>query len=235
LTQFVTGAYTPPHHAAPIFALVVVIIVSAGLVWLVDDCDRAGTGVVTLLGGITVLAPLALAPTRFDKFFYRNVIAGWPFLAIGLAAVLASRRARHFGPVLLAAACAVEIGASAAVVHRPALERNDWRSATRRVSRDTPVAIITNPAYQRAAIEPYRPDVHVMPRAGESVREIAFLGFARLPLDFRPPAGFKRLEQRRIQHIAFVRYQATSLLLVRPARLAARGEFSAAGVLWSPR
>jgi hypothetical protein len=234
-TQFVTGAYAPPHHAAPILAFVAVTIAAGGLAWLVDERERAGTAVVMLLGGITILAPIALAPTRFDKFFYRNVIGGWPLLAIGLAAVLATQRARRLGPILLAAACAVEIGALAVVVHRPALERDDWRSATRRLGRgDTPLAIITNPSYQRAAIELYRPDVHAMPRAGVSVREITFLGFARLPLDFRPP-GFKRLEQRRIQHIAFVRYQATSPHMVRPAWLAARGGFSAAGVLWSPR
>jgi hypothetical protein len=135
----------------------------------------------------------------------------------------------------LAAACAVEIGALAAVVHRPALERDDWRSATRRLGRgDTPLAIVTDPSYQRAVIEVYRPEVHAMPRAGVSVREIAFLGFARLPLAFRPPMGFKFLEERRIQHIALVRYQATSPHIVRPARLAAGGGFSASGVLWSP-
>jgi mannosyltransferase len=235
LTQFVTGAYVPPHHAAAILAVVAVTVVAGGLAWLVDDRERAGTVVVTLLGGIAVLAPLALAQTRFDKFFYRNVIGGWPLLAIGLAAVLASRRARRFGPVLLAAACAVEIGALAAVVHRPALERDDWRSATRRLGRgDTPLAIVTDPSYQRAVIEVYRPEVHAMPRAGVSVREIAFLGFARLPLAFRPPMGFKFLEERRIQHIALVRYQATSPHIVRPARLAAGGGFSASGVLWSP-
>jgi mannosyltransferase len=235
-TQFVTGAYAPPHHAAPILAFVAVTIAAGGLAWLVDERERAGTAVVMLLGGITMLAPIALAPTRFDKFFYRNVIGCWPLLAIGLAAVLATRRARRLGPILLAAACAVEIGALAVVVHRPALERDDWRSATRRLGRgDTPLAIITNPSYERAAIELYRPDLNAMPPGGVSVREITFLGFARLPLDFRPPTGFKRLEQGRIQHIAFVRYQATTPRVVKPARLAARGGLSAAGVLWTPR
>jgi mannosyltransferase len=234
-TQFVTGAYAPPHHAAPILAFVALAFVAGALIWL-GERERRGAAIVMLLGGITVLAPVALAPTRFDKFFYRNVIGGWPLLAIGLAVVLASRRARRLGPVLLAAACAVEIGSLAIVVHRPALQRDDWRSATRGLGRsESPLAIITNPSYQRVAIEVYRPDVHAMAPAGVSVREITFLGFAPLPLDFRPPAGFKRLEQRRIQHIAFVRYQATSPHLVRPARLAARGGFTAAGVLWSPR
>jgi mannosyltransferase len=236
LTQFVTGAYAPPHHAATVIVLIAVAVVGGGLAWLTEGRERAGATTVLVLGGITVLGPLALAPTRFDKFFYRSLIGGWPLLAIGLAAVLASQRARRFGVVVVAAACAVEIGSLALVVRRPALQRDNWRSATSALGhRDSPLAIITNPSYERVAIKLYRPDVGPMSPTGARVGEIVFLGFARLPLDFRPPAGFNFLEQRRIQHIALVRYHASSPHLVRPAQIAARGAFSAAGVLWTPR
>jgi hypothetical protein len=47
-----------------------------------------------------------------------------------------------------------------------------------------------------------------LPAGGMSVRELVFLGFARLPLDFHPPTGFARVEERRIQHIALARYRA---------------------------
>jgi hypothetical protein len=62
-------------------------------------------GSVFSLGGVAVLAPFALASTRFDKFF-----GAWVLLAIGLATVFASRRAGHVGLVLVTAACAIELG-----------------------------------------------------------------------------------------------------------------------------
>ena len=236
LTQFVTGAYTPSHHLGAALSLIAIAIVAGGLIWLVEGNERLGAAIVLVLGGIAVLAPLVLSPTRFDKFFYRNLIGGWPLLVIGLAAVLASRRAGRFGPLAFVAACTVELGSLALVVHRPALQRDDWRSATSAVgAREGPVAIITNPSYERVAIELYRRDVHPLPPPGASVREIAFLGFARLPLGFRPPSDFKRVEERRIQHIALVRYVAPAPHIVRPEQIAARSGFSAAGVLWAKR
>jgi mannosyltransferase len=232
LTQFVTGAYAPPHHVATIIALIAVALVGGGLAWLAEEHDRRGAAIVIALGGITVLGPLALAPTRFDKFFYRNLIGGWVLLAIGLGVVLSSRRAGRVGLAVVALACVLELGSLAIILHRPALQRDDWRSAVRALGpRNSQRVIITNPSYERIAIELYRPGVRAMSPTGTKMREIVFLGFARLPLDFRPPPGFKRVEQRRIQHIVLVRYRALSPRIVTADQIAARGGFDVKGVL----
>jgi uncharacterized membrane protein len=232
LTQFVTGAYAPRHHVATITAVIAVALIGAGLAWLAEEYDRRGAAIVIALGGISVLGPLTLAPTRFDKFLYRNVIGGWALLAIGLAVVLSSRRAGRLGLALVGLACLLELGSLAIILHRPALQRDDWRSAVSAIGpRHGRLAVITNPSFERVAIELYRPDVRAMPPAGVNVREIVFLGFARLPLDFRPPAGFKRVEQRRIQHIALVRYRASSPRIVTADEIAARGRFAVNSVL----
>jgi hypothetical protein len=232
LRQFLTGEYAPPHHIAIVIALVAVGLAIAGLVRFTEGRERRGAATVFSLGGVAVLAPLALASTRFDKFFYRNLIGAWALLAIGFAIVFASRRAGRLGLVLVVAASAVELGSLTLLLLRPQLQRDDWRSATRALDlRAGPLAIVTNPSYEKVAIELYRPDVRRMPAAGARVREIVFLGFGRLPLDFRPPAGFERVEQRRIQHVALVRYRASSSHIVTPAEVASRGRFSTDGVL----
>jgi hypothetical protein len=78
----------------------------------------------------------------------------------------------------------------AIVLHRPALQRDDWRSATRALSSiPGPLIVVTNPSFERLPIELYQPVVHPLPAGGMSVRELVFLGFARLPLDFHPPTG----------------------------------------------
>jgi mannosyltransferase len=233
VTQFVTGEYAPPHHAAAAVALAAVGLVAAGLVWLTEARARRAV-VLLVLGGIAVIAPLALAPTRLDKFFYRNLVGAWVLLAIGVAAVLASWRARRVGLMLAMAACAIELGSLAVVLARPSLQRDDWRTATRALGSSAgPLAIITDPSYERVAIELYRPDVRAMPAAGAEVREIVFLGLARLPLDFQPPPGFAPVRERRIQHISLVRFRASSPQLVTPAEVASRTAFASSGVLLS--
>jgi mannosyltransferase len=235
VTQFVTGAYSPPHHGVTLVAVGTFLV--AGLLWWhLPDRDRRHAGIPLFLGVVTILLPLALAPTRFDKFFYRNVVASWLLLAVGLAIVLASARAARTGVVLLALACLIELGALAIVLHRPALQRDDWRSATRALSSiPGPLIVVTNPSFERLPIELYQPAVNPLPAGGMSVRELVFLGFARLPLDFHPPTGFARVEERRIQHIALVRYRAAMPVEVTPGAIATHSGFSQSGALLDPR
>jgi mannosyltransferase len=235
VTQFVAGAYAPPHHGATLVAAGTVLV--AGLLWWhLSDRDRRRTGVPLVLGVVTILAPLALAPTRFDKFFYRNVVASWALLAVGLAIILASAAVARAGVALLALACLIELGSLAVVLRRPALQRDDWRSATRALSSiPGPLVVVTNPSFDRLPIELYRPTVRPLPSVGTSVRELVFLGFARLPLDFHPPTGFARVDERRIQHIALVRYSAAAPVDVTPDAIAADSRFSDSGVLLDPR
>jgi mannosyltransferase len=235
VTQFATGAYSPPHHGATLVAAATFLVVGL-LWWRLSHRDRRGAGIPLLLGVVTILLPLALAPTRFDKFFYRNVVASWPLLAVGLAIVLASTRVGRAGVALLTLACLIELGALAVVLSRPALQRDDWRSATRALSSiPRPVAVVTDPSFERLPMEVYRPTVRPLPAVGMRVRELVFLGFARLPLDFDPPAGFARVDERKIQHISFVRYRAAEPVKVTPGALAAHGRFSERGALVDPR
>src|SRR5215216_5772963 len=231
LRQFITGEYGP-REAVSVAAVLVLVFTAAGLVWLTDGRERQGGQIALLLGTVGIVAPLALASTELDKFFYRNLIGAWVPLAIALATVLASQRIRRLGLLVLAAACAIQLWSLAVVVQRPSLHRDDWRSAVNALGPNFGArAIITEPSYQRAPIELYRPEIRPMPTAGEHVTEIAFLGFRRLPLAFRPPPPFKRVEQRMIQHLTLVRYRAPTGHRVTPDDLARRGSFSPSGVL----
>ena len=231
LRQFITGEYGP-SEALSVVAFLVLLFTAAGLVWLTNRRERQGGTIALSLGAAGVLAPLALASIALDKFFYRNMIGAWVPLAIALATVLASQRIRRLGLLLLAAACGIQLWSLAAIVQRPALHRDDWRSALSALGpNDGRRAIITEPSYQEAPIHLYRPEIRQMPMAGAQVTEIAFLGLRRLPLDFRPPAPFKRVEQRMVQHIALVRYRSPTERLVKPDDLARRGSFDPSGIL----
>jgi mannosyltransferase len=234
VTQFVTGAYSPPHHGASFIAAAMVVVLAA-LMWGLGKHERRGAAVVLFFGAVTLVMSLALAPTRFDKFFYRNLIGSWPLLAIGIGIVLASIAARRAGLALLAVACLIELGALALIVARPTLHRDDWREATQTLSPEAgPLVIVTNPSFDRLAIELYRPNVRRLPASGVKSRELVFLGFSPLPLDLVPPAGFVRVAGRRIQHIAFVRYRAPRPVIVTPRSIAANSSFIEKGVLWAP-
>lgn len=232
VTQFMMGPYAPPYHTAVLTALVAIGITIGGLLLLAEGRERQGGMIALALGSVAVLGPLALAPTSLDKFFYRNLIGAWVPLAIALAAVLASRRVGRLGLLLVTAACAVELASLLVLLNRPALHRDDWRSAVEVLDASRgPHAVITQPSWERVAVELYRPDLAAMPPAGVAVREIVFLGLSPLPRAFRPPAGFERVEQRRLQHVEIVRYRAAAPRVVTPADLAARGGFGAGAVL----
>jgi mannosyltransferase len=231
LRQFVTGEYGP-SEAVSLLALVVLGFTVAGLVWFTEGREQRGGTIALVLGAAAVVAPLALAATELDKFFYRNLIAAWVPLAIALATVLASQRIRRLGLVILAATCAIQLWSLSIVVRRPSLHRDDWRSALEALGPgDGRRAIITEPSYEKAVIQLYRPEVRPMPTAGKGVAEIVFLGLSRLPLHFRPPPAFERVEERMVQHIALVRYRSPTVQTVTPADLARRGAFSPSGVL----
>jgi 4-amino-4-deoxy-L-arabinose transferase-like glycosyltransferase len=232
VTQFVSGAYTPPHRGAYLLAAATIVVLAAAM-WRLGKRERRAAGVVFFFGAVTIVASLALAPTRLDKFFYRNLIGSWPLFAVGLATVLASLAARRSAIALVAVACLIELGALAIILHRPALQRDDWRTATQAlVPTAGPLVIVTNPSFERLPIELYRPNVRSLPSPGVRSRELVFLGFSRLPLDLVPPAGFAAVEERRIQHIAFVRYRAPRPVMVRPHEIATRSSFTE--VLWAP-
>jgi mannosyltransferase len=234
VTEFVTGAYSPPHNGASFIAGATVVVLAA-LMWRLGKRERRGAAVVLFFGAVTLLVSVALASTRFDKFFYRNLIGSWPLLAIGIGIVLASIAAQRAGLALLAVACLIELGALALIVARPTLQRDDWREATETLSpKAGPLVIVTNPSFDRLAIELYRPNVRRLPASGVKTRELVFLGFSRLPLDLVPPAGFVRVAGRRIQHIAFVRYRAPRPVVVTPRAIATHSSFIEKGVLWAP-
>lgn len=234
VTQFVTGAYAPPHNGASLIAAATVVVLGA-LMWRLGKREFRGAGVVIFFGAVTILASLALGPTRFDKFFYRNLIGSWPLLAVGIAIVLASIAITRAGIALLAVACLIELGALVIILHRPTLQRDDWRAATQQLSPTAgPLVIVTSPSYDRLAIELYWPNVRRLPSSGARTRELVFLGFARLPLDFVPPTGFALVGERKIQHITFVRYRAPRPVFVTPRAIATRSPFIEEGVLWAP-
>jgi mannosyltransferase len=234
LREFVTGQYMPGHQAALLAALAAAGVAAGALIWLADGRQRRGAVVVLTLGAAALLAPLALAPTSFDKFYYRNLIGALVVLAIGFGCALASRRASRLAFVIVTVVCATELAALTVIERRPSLQRDDWRSAVRVLGpSNVPVAILTDPWWERSAISAYRPDVHAMSSDGAKVADIVFVGLSPIPLDYRPPEGFVQIDEQKVQRVAVVRYHAAVPRVVTPAEITAGG-FSPDGVLLAP-
>jgi uncharacterized membrane protein len=233
--EFVSGQYSPRHQLAILGAAAATLLVIGALVWLSDETQRRGAVRVLALGTASLLAPLALVSTRYDKFFYRNLIGSFVVIAIGFGCAFASRRAARFGVVVIGIVCMFELGAVTLTLQRSSLQRDDWRAAMRALSTaDGPVAVVTEPWFERSVIAVYRPDVREMPRSGAEVRDIAFVGLGPLPSDFRPPSGFQLVDRQQIQRVTVVRYRAPTPRLV-TADDVASGGFSTEGVLLAPR
>ena len=127
-----------------------------------------------------------------------------------------------------------ELTALAIVARRPSLQRDNWRTAVKILgASDVPVAVVTDPWWERSAIAAYRPDVRSMASDGATVSDIVFIGLSPLPLQFVPPEGFELVDQRKVQRLAVVRYHADVPRAVSPAEIAAGG-FSSDGVLLAP-
>jgi mannosyltransferase len=231
--QFETGQYMPAHHVTALIAFAGAALAGLALVRFADRRERLGVLQILVIGGGALVAPLALAPTRYDEFFYRNLIGAWVLILVAFAAAMAARGTRALGLAAVGIACMVELAAVLIVADRPSLQRDDWRAATRAVGvSPAPFALVT-PKFLQLPIKLYRPDASSMPATGSRIAQIVFLGFGHSAVKYRPPARFRLVERRQIQHIELLRFRATTMRRLTPATVGhERGE--AVGVLVLP-
>jgi hypothetical protein len=234
-TEVVTSEYNPPRLALALGWLLAGCAVVAVFVWLADHRERRGAVMPLALGAAGVAAPLTLAATRYDEFYFRNLIGAWILLAVAVGIVLSCRRAGIGGAAAAALACGVELASLAVVLDRPSLQRDDWRGAIRSfASVPRPLAVVVSPSYDRSPIEVYRPDARSLPPVGIRVAEIVYVGSLDGADAFRPPTPFRLVDRRRLQHLYLVRYRASTPRFVTANDIVRRSSIGDLAVLLVP-
>jgi mannosyltransferase len=227
------------EQAAPRLGLAFGLVVVAGALALLVRLAEPLRGDVARVLGIAaagVAGPLVLAVVASDELLSRNEIVVWPALAVGFAALLGASVNRRFGLVIAAAAAALGLAGTTAVVVESALQRTDWRQAARLIGQmRTRRAIVAPGGFRALPLELYLHRSDSFPEGRFAVRQIVELGTsggtsgrcwwgaARCDLAARsaprraPAPGFVFAGQARAGAFTVTRFQAP-----RPRRVTAR-------------
>jgi len=211
---FVTGYYNEHPPAAGLIAIAIVCVIALVCVARAQASpERRGALLALLVGGISIVIPLAGKVVSDDYILPRNLLAAWIPLAIFVVAAFATR----FSRLLLtgvAAATALSVIIAIHVASAPHDQRDDWRAVARALgpTRQDRVIVIA-PSWQYLALQAYRQKLRLMPPVTTvtEIDEVTFNGI----LPFNAPvqtaaidAPFRRIASTVIQRFTLTRYEA---------------------------
>jgi uncharacterized membrane protein len=206
--EFLTGTY-PLAHAGAVVLLVVATAIAFAVRARPDE--RRPVVVAAVVGSLTVALPLVLGLAGLDYFLTRNVLVAWVPLALALAVVLASERARPIGTAVAGVLAVASVVVVAATATRDDLARDDWRAVADTLAEPGAKIVVLAPPYERAPLEYYRPLVRPLGPDPVNVREVVLIGY---PLEdgtyppqwFEVPPGFRAADRRLFDRIRLIRF-----------------------------
>ena len=227
--QFIVG-YQPPFQVATAVAGGVLALVAIGLLLRRGEPDeRRAVLVPAVIGGIALVAPIAIAIGGYDRLLTRVVTAAWIPVAVVLVAGLAARRSGRVGAVTIAAIASLFLWIDVTTATDPKFEREDWRRVSSAVGAPATRAIVMSSANAAYPMGYYRPESREMPKAGARVDEIVIIGtphrnrtIGEKPVPPRPsvvspPApGFTAVERIDDEVFTLVRFRSRTRVLVGP-------------------
>jgi uncharacterized membrane protein len=162
------------------------------------------------------LVPLVVTP---DAFFHRNLIIVLPPLLLVAGVACGTFRGGALGMAVGCAAAAALIIPTVVTAERRSLQREDWRDMPSLISRGkVPRAILVYPRFEWVPLAHYDPRLRVVDSGELRVRELVVVG--RWKLDtLRLPAGFHRVEDRRVGTLRLLRLEASRPRLLDVAAL----------------
>jgi uncharacterized membrane protein len=214
--EFVAGYY-PLRYAGAVALLVAVA--AAAFVARTEPDERRPVVVAAVVGGLTVALPIVLALAGLDYFLTRNVLVAWVPLALALAIVLGSERARRAGVVVAGLLALGSVAVVAATAKRSDLARDDWRIVADRLATRGAKVVVVAPPYERAPLEYYRPGVNLLGSRPVAVRELVLVGYpledaAFPPRWFEVPPGFRMVESRLFDRIRLIRFHSPGAVAI---------------------
>ena len=203
--QFLLGYSGSPARA--LSAVTAVLLALAGALALWRGRVRRGWWLAVAVGAAALAVPLAAKAVGADYLFPRNMIGAWVPLAVALGAAALSRA----GALALAALCVALLALTIAVDIDTKLQRADWRGASEVIGAARAPRAIVVPALGDDPVS-YYSRAAKLPRGAATVPELDVLGFtaAPRPRDRGVPAGFRRVERRRVGRFTLVRYRAAA-------------------------
>lgn len=219
--QFAVGFQPPLQLASAAAASALVAVAFVLLATRGEPRERAAARLPLVVGAGGIALSLAAVVAGFDFVYTRYVSAAWAPLCIAVAIGFGARRAGRWGPVALAALCALSLAIDAATAGESKFGHEDWRAAAAaagpaRVAR----AVVVSPRLGRLPLAIYG-GARDMPRSGARVEEVVLVG---LPPSYRqlgetphpprpasPPAppGFVLAGRENARTYTLVRYRAS--------------------------
>ena len=234
--QLLVG-YQPPLQlvsaaaAALLAAATIVLLVARG-----RRQEHSAGAMAAFVSIIGIGVPMLLAAKGdLSGLTTRYLVGAWvPLVAIA-AGGLTTRGSGRAGVAVASARdffLAVVLGSA----WEPKFDRDDWRGAAQALGPATVArAVVVSPGLGTPALELYLPGSRVLPKRGETVREVALVG---LPKPFRDPGeqpqppgpvsraplpGFVKVRERLGAVYTVVLFRAGRPRLVQPAQLRRRG------------
>jgi hypothetical protein len=164
-SEFLAG----PQPSVVAVAVPTVVVWAYGA-WMISRRDRTRAVFVLSVGACGIGLPIVLSLVGVDFFLARNVVFAWPFLAVAVAAGLASTRV---GRVAAAAVIVLNVAVVAATAGQPKYGSEDWRAAAAAVGTPSePRAYVVSPLAGEKAFRYYRPAAAQTLAAALRVREV---------------------------------------------------------------
>jgi mannosyltransferase len=178
--------------------------------------EKRGAAVALAVGGGTVLLALVFAAAGQDFVLERNLLPALIPLALVGAAGIAAPRAGRLGPAVGLALVAYLLAFCVYADFRPALQRDDWRSAARRIGPphgprailvweqgDEPLAFYLGGGESRVKWKQWR-------RAPRAVSEVDVVSGRPPPAGARSalPPSFHRVQRVALGRMTLIRYRA---------------------------
>jgi hypothetical protein len=176
------------------------------------------------VGGVALLAPLALKLAGLDYFTPRYLLAAYVPLSAALALLLVAGRTLA-GVVLAALVCAGNVLVVAAVDTRPQLQRGDWRGVAELLRTGPPRRAVVIAVTGGLPLQYYEPRLVQLSRVQTvRVQEIDLVGYPPLRRDAaRPPAaGFSLVRRSAVHGVLILRFRAAGAAAVSARRLLSR-------------
>lgn len=190
-----------------------------------DRRELRAVGLLTLLGGGTILLPMLIALAGPDVLLWRYLTLAWLPLAGVVAVVFGARRAGLLGLGAGAAAALVLLAMSIMTLTQERLHRENWREASALIGPPSGDRVIAVADWiEKEPIMAYGHDIVGMPRTGHPVREIVVVGqlhlwntggalsgkpASREPARFDPPPpGFRLTDYWQLERLSVLRFRA---------------------------
>ena len=149
--------------------------------------ERRGGLVAMVVGGVGLALPIVLALGSLDYVFPRNLIGALPPLIVGFGAALTAIRLREVGAVMASAVVALSVLALVRTGTDDALQRDDWRRASRFLTENRVQAIVVSPANDARPLDYYLGHLFNIVDPGVNTDRIAVIEVTRAPRADRVP------------------------------------------------